>query len=100
MGPEAAPGGPDQLLGGARGFEFQADSAPLEGMGADLGPEGDQRRADLKRPRDARRRREKLHEAGYEGFPNALVAAPICRPDLLCETEALAVLPRAEEAEP
>jgi enamine deaminase RidA (YjgF/YER057c/UK114 family) len=48
----------------------------------------------LKRPSDATRLREKLHEAGYEGFPNALVVAPICRPELLCETEALAVLQR------
>jgi enamine deaminase RidA (YjgF/YER057c/UK114 family) len=48
----------------------------------------------LKRPADAERLREKLHRAGFEGFPNALVAAPICRPELLCETEALAVLPR------
>jgi enamine deaminase RidA (YjgF/YER057c/UK114 family) len=47
----------------------------------------------LKRPSDARRLREKLREAGYEGFPNALVVAPICRPELLCETEALAILP-------
>jgi enamine deaminase RidA (YjgF/YER057c/UK114 family) len=47
----------------------------------------------LKRPADAGRLREKLHEAGFEGFPNVLVAAPICRPDLLCETEVLAVLP-------
>jgi enamine deaminase RidA (YjgF/YER057c/UK114 family) len=49
----------------------------------------------LKRPADAGRLREKLHEAGFEGFPNVLVAAQICRPELLCETEALAVLPRA-----
>ena len=49
----------------------------------------------LKRPEDAGRLLEKLHEAGFEGFPNALVVAPICRPELLCETEALAVLPRA-----
>jgi enamine deaminase RidA (YjgF/YER057c/UK114 family) len=49
----------------------------------------------LKCPADARRLREKLHEAGFEGFPNALVAAPICRPDLLCEVEAMAVLPTA-----
>jgi hypothetical protein len=46
----------------------------------------------LKHPADAGRVREKLHAAGFEGFPHALVAAPICRPDLLCETEALAVL--------
>jgi 2-iminobutanoate/2-iminopropanoate deaminase len=81
-------------------FEAQADrmlvnvAALLEGQGATF--------ADvvsavtyLKRPADARRLREKLRDAGFEGFPNALVAAPICRPDLLCETEALAVLPRA-----
>jgi enamine deaminase RidA (YjgF/YER057c/UK114 family) len=47
----------------------------------------------LKRPSDAERVREKLQRAGFEGFPNVLVVAPICRPELLCETEALAVLP-------
>jgi enamine deaminase RidA (YjgF/YER057c/UK114 family) len=47
----------------------------------------------LKHPGDAPRLREKLRAAGFEGFPHALVAAPICRPELLCETEALAVLP-------
>jgi hypothetical protein len=46
----------------------------------------------LKHPADVERLREKLHAAGFEGFPHALVAAPICRPDLLCETEALAVV--------
>lgn len=48
----------------------------------------------LKRPADAERLRQKLREAGFEGFPNVLVAAPICRTDLLCETEVLAVLDR------
>ena len=48
----------------------------------------------LKHPSDSPRLRRKLREAGFEGFPNALVAAPICRPELLCETEVLAVLPR------
>jgi enamine deaminase RidA (YjgF/YER057c/UK114 family) len=48
----------------------------------------------LKHPADAGCLRKKLHEAGFEGFPHALVAAPICRPDLLCETEALAVVQR------
>jgi enamine deaminase RidA (YjgF/YER057c/UK114 family) len=51
----------------------------------------------LKNPADASRLREKFEEAGYVGFPNALVAAPICRPDLMCETEALAVLPTAAQ---
>jgi enamine deaminase RidA (YjgF/YER057c/UK114 family) len=83
-----------------RDFEAQADrmlvnvAALLEGQGATF---GDVVCAVtyLKRPADAGRLREKLHEAGFEGFPHALVAAPICRPELLCETEALAVLPRA-----
>ena len=47
----------------------------------------------VKHPADADRLRRKLHDAGFKGFPHALVAARICRPDLLCETEALAVLP-------
>lgn len=34
-----------------------------------------------------------FNEHGFEGFPCTLVEAPICRPDLLCETEAIAVLP-------
>jgi len=46
----------------------------------------------LKHPADAARLRSKLHAAGFEGFPHALVEAPICRPDLLCETEAMAVV--------
>jgi len=51
----------------------------------------------LKHPADGARLRKKIHDAGFEGFPHALVAAPICRPDLLCETEALAVLPSAND---
>ncbi len=84
-------------------FEAQADrmlvnvAALLERQGADF---GDVVAAItyLKRPADAQRLREKLRAAGFEGFPNALVSARICRPDLLCETEALAVLPRAAPA--
>jgi enamine deaminase RidA (YjgF/YER057c/UK114 family) len=49
----------------------------------------------VKHPEDAERVRARLRAAGFEGFPHAMVAAPICRPELLCETEALAVLPRA-----
>ncbi len=52
----------------------------------------------LKHPADAARLRRKLRAAGFEGFPHALVAAPICRPELLCETEALAVVPTADAA--
>jgi enamine deaminase RidA (YjgF/YER057c/UK114 family) len=49
----------------------------------------------LKHPADAARVRAKLQAAGFVGFPHAMVAAPICRPELLCETEALAVLPKS-----
>jgi len=84
-------------------FEAQADrmlvnvAALLAGQGAGF--------ADvvsavtyLKYPLDALRLREKFREAGYHGFPNSFVAAPVCRSDLLCETEALAVLPRSTPA--
>jgi enamine deaminase RidA (YjgF/YER057c/UK114 family) len=80
-------------------FEAQADrmlvnvAALLEAQGATFG-DVVSAITYLKRPADAGRLRKKLHEAGFEGFPNVLVAAPICRPELLCETEALAVLPR------
>jgi enamine deaminase RidA (YjgF/YER057c/UK114 family) len=47
----------------------------------------------LKNPGDAQRLREIFHERGFDGFPTALVEAPVCRPDLLCEAEAVAVLP-------
>ncbi len=81
-------------------FEAQADrmlvnvAALLEGQGAAFG-DVISAITYLKRPSDAARLREKLHEAGFEGFPNVMVAASICRPELLCEVEALAVLPRA-----
>jgi enamine deaminase RidA (YjgF/YER057c/UK114 family) len=34
-----------------------------------------------------------LHDRGLDGLPNALVQASVCREDLLCEMEALALLP-------
>ena len=80
-------------------FDAQADrmlvniAALLEGQGANFG-DVVSAITYLKHPADAERLREKLRAAGFEGFPHALVAAPICRPDLLCETEALAVVPR------
>jgi enamine deaminase RidA (YjgF/YER057c/UK114 family) len=46
----------------------------------------------LKNPSDAPLLRALFHEHGFEGFPFTLVEAPICRPELLCETEAVAVL--------
>ncbi len=81
-------------------FEAQADrmlvnvAALLEGQGASF-RDIVSAITYLKRPTDARRLREKFREAGYQGFPNVLVTAPVCRPELLCETEALAVLPIA-----
>lgn len=47
----------------------------------------------LKDPADAPRLRRRMDAAGFGGFPHALVEAEVCRPDLLCETEALAVMP-------
>jgi enamine deaminase RidA (YjgF/YER057c/UK114 family) len=78
-------------------FAAQADrmlvniAALLEGQGANFG-EVVSAITYLKHPAHAGRLRQKLHDAGFVGFPHALVAAPICRPDLLCETEALAVV--------
>jgi 2-iminobutanoate/2-iminopropanoate deaminase len=80
-------------------FEAQAArmltnvTALLEGQGATFG-DVVSAVTYLKRPADAERLRAMLHEAGFEGFPNALVAASICRPELLCETEVLAILPK------
>ena len=79
-------------------FEAQADrmlvnvAALLEGQGASFG-DVVSAITYLKNPADAQRLRQKFKEAGYEGFPNVLVVAPVCRPELLCETEAFAVLP-------
>jgi enamine deaminase RidA (YjgF/YER057c/UK114 family) len=50
----------------------------------------------LKNPNDAPLLRSMFHEHGFEGFPCTLVEAPICRPELLCETEAIALLPLPE----
>lgn len=47
----------------------------------------------LKHPANETLLRSKLQAAGFEGFPHIFVVAPVCRPELLCETEALAVLP-------
>lgn len=47
----------------------------------------------LKRPGDADVMRSLFAEAGFHGFPRSMVQAPLCRPELLCETEALALLP-------
>ena len=78
-------------------FDAQADrmllniAALLAGQGANFG-DVVSAITYVKHPADAGRLRDKLHAAGFTGFPHALVEAPICRPDLLCETEALAVV--------
>jgi len=80
-------------------FEAQVDrmivniSALLEKQGANLGDivSGI---SYLKDPANEKRLKEKFKQAGLEGFPNVFVKAEVCRPDLLCETEVLAVLPR------
>ncbi len=46
----------------------------------------------LKNPSDAPALRAKYRERGFDGFPCALVQAALCRPELLCETEAVAML--------
>jgi len=49
----------------------------------------------LRNPDDAPALRARCHARGFVGFPCALVEAPLCRPELLCETEAVALLPLA-----
>jgi enamine deaminase RidA (YjgF/YER057c/UK114 family) len=49
----------------------------------------------LRRPVDAPVLRAVFERRGFEGFPCALVQAPLCRPELLCETEVVAMLPPA-----
>jgi enamine deaminase RidA (YjgF/YER057c/UK114 family) len=45
----------------------------------------------LKNPTDAQRLLEVFGRRGINGFPNVLVQATVCRPDLLCEMEAIAI---------
>jgi len=47
----------------------------------------------LKHPADAAALRAICRTRGFEGFPWAIVEAGLCRPGLLCETEAVALLP-------
>jgi enamine deaminase RidA (YjgF/YER057c/UK114 family) len=47
----------------------------------------------LKHPGDAPVLHALCRQRGFDGFPCAVVEAPLCRPDLLCETEAVAALP-------
>jgi enamine deaminase RidA (YjgF/YER057c/UK114 family) len=52
----------------------------------------------LKNPSDAPAVGRLLRDRGFDGFPLSVVHGPLCRPELLCETEAVAVLPRQETA--
>jgi len=47
----------------------------------------------LKRPGDAPVLHALYRRRGFAGFPCAIVEAGLCRPELLCETEAVAMLP-------
>ena len=49
----------------------------------------------LKHPSDAPVLRSICRQRGFDGFPCALVEAPLCRPELLCEAEVVAMLPLA-----
>ncbi len=79
-------------------FEAQVDrmilniSALLENQGANFG-DIVSAISYLKDPANEKRLKEKFKQAGFEGFPNVFVKAEVCRPDLLCETEVMAVLP-------
>lgn len=80
-------------------FDAQVDrmlvnvGALLEGQGASFG-DVVSGITYVKHAADATRLREKFQDAGFVGFPNVLVEAAVCRPELLCETEVLAVLPK------
>ena len=84
-------------------FEAQVDrmivniSALLENQGANF-RDVVSATSYLKDPTNAKRLKEKFKQAGFEGFPNVFVKAEVCRPDLLCETEVLAVLPWVDES--
>lgn len=49
----------------------------------------------LRNAADAAALEEAFRARGFGGFPCAVVEAALCRPELLCETEAVAVLPLA-----
>jgi enamine deaminase RidA (YjgF/YER057c/UK114 family) len=49
----------------------------------------------VKRPGDAPALRAIYRTRGFDGFPCPLLEVPLCRPDLLCEAEVVAMLPLA-----
>jgi enamine deaminase RidA (YjgF/YER057c/UK114 family) len=52
----------------------------------------------LKHPRDAEALQAVFQREGFDGVPGVVVEAPLCRPELLCEMEAVAMLPIRTEA--
>ena len=87
-------------LKSANGDDFDAQanrmllniSALLEGQGASFS-DVVSAITYVKQAKDADRLRAIFQDAGFSGFPIAMVEATVCRPELLCETEALALLP-------
>ncbi len=79
-------------------FEAQADRM-LDNISALLAQQGASFEnlvsgvAYVTNPSDAPVLRSIFHQRGFDGFPCALVEAPLCRPELLCEAEAVAMLP-------
>jgi len=69
-------------------------STLLENQGADFGDIVSAYNY-LKDPADEQLLKDKFRQAGLDGIPSVFVHAEVCRPDLLCETEVLAVLPCA-----
>jgi len=53
----------------------------------------------LKNASDAQALRAMFRSRGFDGFPCVVVEAPLCRPELLCETEVLASLSLAAARE-
>jgi enamine deaminase RidA (YjgF/YER057c/UK114 family) len=49
----------------------------------------------LKNPNDAPVLRSMFRARRFDAFPCALVEAPLCRPEMLCEAEVVAILPLA-----
>ncbi|MCH2187541.1 hypothetical protein MK280_16935, partial [Myxococcota bacterium] len=45
----------------------------------------------LKEPKHRSILLDLYRRAGFQGFPHTLLIAPICRPELLCEVEVVAV---------
>lgn len=88
----------------AGNFEAQVDRM-LHNIASLLAPQGAtfenlvSAAAYLRNPSDAAALRALFRKSGFDGFPCVLVEAPLCRPELLCETEAVAVLPLAKGGE-